>query len=168
MILEKNPTNIIPVVINGNVIEQVHTYKYLGVVIDDKLKWVEQASAVSKKINKRMFFLRKLNSFNVDKTILNLFYTSTIQSIISFCVIAWGGNTSVFCKKKINRVVKRAEKITHSSFCFFDDLVSFLSLKKINIIEKSDHPLRCKIQRSVRSNRPIFIKTRTQRFSKSF
>ena len=163
-----NPTNIIPVVINGNVIEQVHTYKYLGVVIDDKLKWVEQASAVSKKINKRMFFLRKLNSFNVDKTILNLFYTSTIQSIISFCLIAWGGNTSVFCKKKINRVVKRAEKITHSSFCFFDDLVSFLSLKKINIIEKSDHPLRCKIKRSVRSNRPIFIKTRTQRFSKSF
>ena len=66
-----NPTNIIPVVINGNVIEQVHTYKYLGVVIDDKLKWDEQASAVSKKINKLMFFLRKLNSFNVDKTILN-------------------------------------------------------------------------------------------------
>ena len=36
------------------------------------------------------------------------------------------------------------------------------------MIEKSDHPLRCKIQRSVRSNRPIFIKTRTQRLSKSF
>ena len=36
------------------------------------------------------------------------------------------------------------------------------------MIEKSDHPLRCKIKRSVRSNRPIFIKTRTQRFSKSF
>ena len=78
----------------------VQTYKYLGVVIDVKLKWVEQASAVSKKINKRMFFLRKLNSFNVDKTILNLFYTSTIQSIISFCVIAWGEILLSFVKRK--------------------------------------------------------------------
>ena len=63
------PTDIAPVVIDGNIIEQVHTYKYLGVIIDNKLKWDEQASAVSKKINKRMFFLRKLNSFHVDKTL---------------------------------------------------------------------------------------------------
>ena len=149
-------------------IEQVHTYKYLGVIIDNKLKWDEQASAVSKKINKRMFFLRKLNSFHVDKTLLSLFYRSTIQSIISFCIIAWGGNISVLCKTKIDRCVKRAEKITGSSFDFVDDLITSLSLKKIKQIENSDHPLANKIQRSVRSNRPIFVKTRTQRFSRSF
>ena len=135
------PTDIAPVVIDGSIIEQVHTYKYLGVIIDNKLKWDEQASAVSKKINKRMFFLRKLNSFHVDKTLLSLFYRSTIQSIISFCIIAWGGNISVLCKTKIDRCVKRAEKITCSSFDFVDDLITSLSLKKIKQIENSDHPL---------------------------
>ena len=162
------PSDVPPVVINGNVIEQVHSYKYLGVIIDDKLKWDEQASAVSKKVNKRMFFLRKLNSFYVDKTLLDLFYKSTIQSIISFCIIAWGGNTSAFCKKKIDRVVKRATIITVSPLMFFDELLSSLSLKKIKQIENSDHPLSCKIKRSSRSNRPIFVRTRTERFSRSF
>ena len=91
--------------------------------------------------------------------LLSLFYRSTIQSIISFCIIAWGGNISVLCKTKIDRCVKRAEKITCSSFDFVDDLITSLSLKKIKQIENSDHPLAIKIQRSVRSNRLIFVKT---------
>ena len=86
------PNPILPVIIDNQPIEQVHSYKYLGVTIDSKLKWDIQATTIAKKINKRMFFLRKLNTFHVDQTFLNLFYTSTIQSIISFCIIAWGGN----------------------------------------------------------------------------
>ena len=162
------PSEIRPVVINGTVIEQVDSYKYLGVVIDNKLRWEEQATAVSKKINKRMFFLRKLSSFHVDNTLLDLFYETTIQSIICFCVIAWGGNVSILCKKKINKVIKRASRITHSELSHFDELLCHLSLKKIMAIENSDHPLASKIKRSVRSNRPLFIKTKTERFSRSF
>ena len=162
------PTELKPVVINGCEIEQVDSYKYLGVIIDNKLTWVEQAKSVSSKINKRMFFLRKLNSFHVDKTILELFYSSVINSIICFCLVAWGGNVSVVCRKKIDRVVKRASKITCSQLLFYDELLASLSLKKIKSIENSDHPLACKIKRSSRSQRPIFVKTKTVRHSKSF
>ena len=162
------PSEIRPVVINGSQIEQVDSYKYLGVIIDNKLKWEKQAKEVSKKINKRMFFLRKLNYFHVDKTILELFYTSTIQSIITFCIIAWGGNVTVMNKQKIDKVVKRASKLINTPLLFFDDLLSHLCLKKILSIENSDHPLSCKIVRSVRTNRPIFVKCRTVRYSKSF
>ena len=137
-------------------------------IIDNKLKWDKQAKEVSKKINKRMFFLRKLNYFHVDKTILELFYTSTIQSIITFCIIAWGGNVTAMNKQKIDKVVKRASKLINTPLLFFDDLLSHLSLKKILSIENSDHPLSCKIVRSVRTNRPIFVKCRTVRYSKSF
>ena len=126
------------------------------------------ATAVSKKINKRMFFLRKLNSFHVDNTLLDLFYETTIQSIICFCVIAWGGNVTILCKKKRNKVIKRASRITHSELSHFDELLCHLSLKKITAIDNSDHPLASKIKRSVRSNRPLFIKTKTERFSRSF
>ena len=115
-----------------------------------------------------MFFLRKLNSFHVDTTLLDLFYTPTIQGIICFCIIAWGGNVSLVFKQKINKVIKRAARITHSDLSFFDELLCTLSLKKIDSIENSDHPLACKIKRSVRSNRPLFIKAKTERFSRSF
>ena len=162
------PTELKPVVINGCEIEQVSSYKYLGVIIDNKLTWEEQAKSVNSKINKRMFFLRKLNSFHVDKTILELFYSSVIQSIICFCIIAWGGNVSVVCRQKINRVVKRASRISNSPLLFFDELLASLSLKKINSIENTDHPLATKIKRSSRSSRPIFIKARTVRHSRSF
>ena len=77
----------------------------------------------------------------------------------------FSSKNKILCKTKIDRCVKRAEKITHSSFDFVDDLITSLSLKQI---ENSDNPLANKIQRSVRSNRPIFVKTRTQRFSRSF
>ena len=36
--------------INGNVIEKVHKTKFLGVIIDDKLKWNDQINQVKSKI----------------------------------------------------------------------------------------------------------------------
>ena len=70
------------------------------------------------------------------------------------------------CRKKIDLVVKRASKL--SQLLFYDELLASLSLKKIKSIENSDHPLACKIKRSSRSQRPIFVKTKTVRHSKSF
>ena len=58
--IKKNPLS--PLVIKDQEIEQVQTYKYLGVIIDDKLNWQMHSSAVCKKLNRRMFFLRKLRS----------------------------------------------------------------------------------------------------------
>ena len=52
-----------PLVINNETVEIVHTYKYLGFTVDDKLNWHEHCNELIKKINKRMYFLRKLKSF---------------------------------------------------------------------------------------------------------
>lgn len=40
-----------------------------------------------------MFFLQRLNSFNVDCYILQLFYKAVLQSILSFGLISVFGNT---------------------------------------------------------------------------
>ena len=53
--IKKNPLS--PLVIKDQKIEQVQTYKYLGVIIDDKLNWQMHSSAVCKKLNRRMFSL---------------------------------------------------------------------------------------------------------------
>ena len=55
-----------PVYIKGETVERVETYKYLGVVFDSKLNWNENINSVLKKVNTRMYCLRKLRSFGVN------------------------------------------------------------------------------------------------------
>ena len=74
-------------------IEIVESYKYLGTVIDNKLSWADQCKTIYSKSQQRMYFLRKLKSFHVDRTILNLFYKSVIESyrnVIQLCSLVRG------------------------------------------------------------------------------
>ena len=45
--------------------ETVQTCKYLGVVLDNKLEWSANIEAVYRRSQSRLFFLRRLRSFNV-------------------------------------------------------------------------------------------------------
>ena len=63
-------------VIKGNEVETVESYKYLGTIIDCQLDWSANVDAVYKKANQRLFFLRKLKQFRVDPQILRLFFQS--------------------------------------------------------------------------------------------
>ena len=58
-----------PVYIKGKAVEKVDTYKYLGVVFDSKLNWKENINSMLKKVNLRMYCMRKLRSFPVNSDI---------------------------------------------------------------------------------------------------
>ena len=55
------------------------TYKYLGVVFDSKLNWKESINSVLKKVNLRMYCMRKLRSFGVNSDMLATFYNAVIN-----------------------------------------------------------------------------------------
>ena len=88
--VKKEP--LLPISIKGENVTIVNQYKYLGIIIDDKLEWDAHSSSVHSKMQQRLFVLRKLNAFNIDCKILYLFYSSVIESILLFCFHAWGGN----------------------------------------------------------------------------
>ena len=46
-----NKDDTLPLTINGEQVETVQTYRYLGFVIDDKLNWHEHVNALCKKLN---------------------------------------------------------------------------------------------------------------------
>ena len=52
-----------PLKINDKIIEQVSTYKYLKVTIDEKLHWSDHINTIKSKANKRFYFVRKLGQF---------------------------------------------------------------------------------------------------------
>ena len=74
--LRKNQRCPEPVHIKGEAMERVDTYKYLGVVFDTKLNWKENINAVLKKVNSRMYCMRKLRSFGVNSGMWVTFYNA--------------------------------------------------------------------------------------------
>src|SRR4029434_2011908 len=71
-----------PINIRGKDITVVQTYKFLGVHLDDKLNWSANAGALYKKGQSRLFFLRKLRSFDVCKEMLLMFHQSVMASVL--------------------------------------------------------------------------------------
>ena len=80
--------------------ERVGTYKYLGVVFDRRLNWKENINCVLKKVNPRMYCMRKLRSFGVHSDMLVTFYNAVTCSLIMFSFVCRGGNISKFDKGK--------------------------------------------------------------------
>jgi hypothetical protein len=69
------------VVIKGSKIERVREYKYLGVMIDEKLNFNAHIEYIESKLKSRLDCLRNFNHLKVDSRILTLFYNSAICSI---------------------------------------------------------------------------------------
>ena len=80
-------------------------------IIDDKLNFSEHAQAISKKANKRMFFLRKLKKCKVNQDILSIFYQSSVQSVMLYNSTCFFGNANQGEKVKLERTNTLAGKI---------------------------------------------------------
>ena len=76
----KMNNNHLSITIKNEVVERVSVYKYLGVVFDEKLDWVKNSENLQSKLEQRLFFMRKLAGFKVDKAILNIFFEHCIMS----------------------------------------------------------------------------------------
>ena len=70
-------------------------------VFDSKL------NSVMKKINSRMYCMRKLRSFGVNSNMLVTFYNAVICSIIMFGSVCWGGNISKLDRGRLEKIVKK-------------------------------------------------------------
>ena len=161
-----------PLFINNEEVEIVQSYKYLGVTIDDKLNWNLHADNLLKNINKRLYFLQKLNSFRVDPTFLRLFYQSVVQSVITFAITCWGGNTQESKITKINSRIRRGNKLMRKTEEEIQDFMFLYMLncqrKVICVSKEEKHPLFSQIKYSCRSGRPLTIKCKSERYRKSF
>ena len=75
----RNRTVISLIVINGETVEQLDSFKYLGVVLDEKLSFTEHVTAVQNRSQQRLHVLRKLRAFYADPLLLLRLYRSIIE-----------------------------------------------------------------------------------------
>jgi hypothetical protein len=66
-----------PININGAVVEQVKSFKFLGVHITKKLSWSKHTNTVMKRARQKLFPLRRLKRFVIGPQILKRFYSCT-------------------------------------------------------------------------------------------
>ena len=71
-----------PILIDGVVVEQVESFKFLGVHMSNKLTWSKHTKTVVKRARQNLFPLRRLKSFVMGPQILKWFYSCTIKSIL--------------------------------------------------------------------------------------
>ena len=113
-------------------------------MLDHKLKWDIWTERLTAKSQQRLFFLRKLLSFNVGSKVLQCFYSAFIESILSFCIICWFGNATEVQKKSIRKIITMSSKLTGIPFENMDCIYKQRTLKKASSIVGDDdqrHPL---------------------------
>ncbi len=105
-----------PITIDKTPVEQVSSFKFLGVHITEDLTWSAHTDAVLKKAHQRLFFLRRLRKFGTRPRILRSFYTCTVESILTGCITAWFGNSTAGNRRALQRVVRTAATLLEVSF----------------------------------------------------
>ena len=95
-----------PLRIRGEVVEEREDYKYLGVVTDNRLDWKSNTKVVYKKGMSRLYFLRKLRSFNVCSKLLVIFLQSVIASVIFFAAVCWSSSIRASDTNRLDKIIK--------------------------------------------------------------
>ena len=159
------------IVIKDQPVERVENYKYLGIVLDEKLSWSANLDYIIKKTHSRMYCLRKLRSFNVSRDILQMFYSSVVSSIMIFGLTCWGGNVAKRDRDKLDKIIRKAGGVVGRQQDDIQTTYKGLVRKKAtNILADDNHPLFEEFDSRVieRSGRFRVPKTKTNRYKHSF
>ena len=136
--------------------------------MNDSLKWECHCRELYKKGQQRLYFLRKLKTFYVDRTIMLLFYKAIIESILTHDCVVW----FTACRKKdltmLKRIVRQAEKLIGQELNFEDICRMKIVEKARSILGSSVHPLNDNYVMLRSGNRLRSMRCRTSRLLDSF
>lgn len=165
----KNAKTPEPVMIKGQLMEQVQSYKYLGTIIDCTLNFKENFKAVNRKGHQRLFCLRKLARFHIDKTIMTLFYHAFIESVLTFSFVSWFGNLPLKERNSLNQIVKWSGwLIGETQLCLESLYTKQLQRLARSITNDVSHPLASEFQLLPSGRRFTVPRIRTTRYRNSF
>ncbi len=169
--LRRTKGPVTPVSIQGVSVDIVEDYKYLGLYIDNELEWAKNTDALYRKGQSRLYFLRRLRSFNICRTMLRMFYESVVASAILYAVVCWGSRLRVADTNRLNRLIRKASDVVGVKLDSLTEVSERRMLSKLHVIlDNVSHPLHDVLvsYRSTFSTRLITPKCTTERHRKSF
>jgi hypothetical protein len=122
-------------------LERVHEYKYLGLIIDDNLRWHAHINLVLSKLRTACAYLYQLR--RRSKIILRKLYFAFAQAVLQYCIIFWGSayNTRLarllVVQKRLVRLVMHAPYLAPTRELFIQS--DILSLHKLYVYKMITH-----------------------------
>ena len=128
------------VVIDSKELIKVESAKYLDVIIDRKLNWIDHITYVKNKISKGIgiMYMYTARQFLSKRAWLDLYY-AYIYPYMTYCIEVWGcaSQTQLNCifllQKKIVRIMNFSYYLAHTNPLFLS--MEVLPLRKIFFIE---------------------------------
>ena len=77
------------IVMDNTILVKTSSLKYLGVIVDHKLYWIEHISYVRNKVSKGIGIMYKARRFLNKNSLLSL-YHSYIYPYLIYCIEVWG------------------------------------------------------------------------------
>uniref|UniRef100_A0AAQ4RRB6 Alkylated DNA repair protein AlkB homologue 8 N-terminal domain-containing protein n=1 Tax=Gasterosteus aculeatus aculeatus TaxID=481459 RepID=A0AAQ4RRB6_GASAC len=130
-----------PITLCDSPVTIVDSFRFLGSIITQDLKWELNISSITKKAQQRLFFLRQLKKFNLPKTMMVHFYTAIMESILCSSITVWYAAATAKDKGRLQRVIRSAERVIGCNLPSLQDLFSSRSLKRAKkIAADPSHP----------------------------
>ena len=104
--------------INGNNIERVTNFNFLGLTLSSTLFWNQHINKISLKISKSIGILYRLRDI-YPRTVLKNLYNSLITPQFNYCILCWGSvvreNHSLhILQKRALRLITNSNYISHT------------------------------------------------------
>ena len=165
----KNKSPLLPLTINGAEVEQVDSFKLLGVTISNDLSWAVHTDLSLKKAHQRLYFLRQLRKFKVSSSIMSQFYRAAVESLLTFSITVWYSSSCQSEKDKLEKVVRAASNIIGRDLPSVDSLHTLHMAKKCkSIMHDPTHPASHLFQPLPSGCRLSTLRCRTARLRNSF
>ena len=74
---------------NNSHLSNIKTHKYLGVILDSKMSWIQHIAYVKNKVSKGIGIMFKTRTYLDRRSLINL-YNAYIYPYLIYCVESWG------------------------------------------------------------------------------
>ena len=142
--------------LNNDIIENVHSFKYLGITIDANLKWKIHIDTVYRKVCSSIAIMRRIKPF-VPKGSLITIYNTMILPHIDYAIITWShcGETNLNRLQRLQnmamRVILSAPFRTH-----IDDMLRELGFMSIR--DRIVYNTGCMMFKVIHDLTPMYLK----------
>ena len=132
--------------IDGVDIERVNEFKFLGVVLDDKLTWKNHIAHVKSKVAKSLFILNKVK-YDLEISIMRMLYCTLVLPYFMYCLEVWGNTYKsniiplILLQKRALRIIHKEDYRAHTNRLFILSrllkIMDLVELRTLLVVHKA-------------------------------
>ena len=81
--------NKYPITMNNYLLSNINTHKYLGVILDNKMSWIQHIAYVKNRVAKGICIMFQARTYLNGRSLITL-YNAYIYHYLIYCVESWG------------------------------------------------------------------------------